>query len=50
MVVLIGVLGAWACEYATSGAPLALCKLRLMMAAKIGTVLEELLRGPGAHG
>lgn len=46
LVVLVGVVAAWACEYATSGAWLALCKLRGMAQAKLATILDQLLRAP----
>lgn len=50
LVVMVGVGAAWACEYATGGAALALCKLRLMMAEKLGAAVEQLLHAKGAAG
>lgn len=48
LVVLVGVVAAWACEYATGGTALALCKLRGMMQDKLGAVVEQLLHRPAA--
>jgi hypothetical protein len=37
---------AWACEYATGGVPAALCHLRDMLQARLGDVVEQVLRRP----
>lgn len=50
LVVLVGVVAAWACEYATGGAALAVCKLRGMLQEKLAGVLDQLLRAKGAAG
>jgi hypothetical protein len=51
LVVLAGALAAWACEYAPPTGPLAaLCRLRLVVHDRAGTIIEEALRKPGAAG
>lgn len=36
----------WACEYATTGVPAALCHLRDLLQARLGETLEQVLRRP----
>lgn len=51
LVVLAGAVAAWACEYAPPTGPLAaLCRLRLVVHERAGTVLEEALKKPPAAG
>lgn len=41
-----GTVIAWACEYATTGVPAALCHLRDLLQARLGETLEQVLRRP----
>jgi hypothetical protein len=51
LVVLAGAMAAWACEYAPATGPFAaLCRLRVVVHDRAGSVIEEALRRPGAAG
>lgn len=50
LVVLVGVVGSWACKYASSGPALALCELGQLLAGKVAPLLEQLLHAKGAAG
>lgn len=46
LAVAAGTVLAWACEYAVSGVPAALCHLRSMLQERVGEVIESALRKP----
>lgn len=46
LVVAAGTVAAWACEYASSGTPAALCRLRAMLQERLGELVDQVLRRP----
>jgi hypothetical protein len=45
-VIATGTIIAWACEYATTGVPAALCHLRDLLQERLGETIEQFLRRP----